>query len=150
MCPPCRPKMRSMPRLLRNRATQAAQASWSALGSCVASGSVMTLPFGASRVRSASAALLPRAQQPMLNLAGGRARHLLVADEAHRTRTFISGDAAAAPLDDFDLGRSGSIARNDHRMHPLTPRRIGDADHRDVPDLLVRAEQRLDFGRVDV
>src|SRR5271165_7088157 len=130
MCPPCRPKMRSIPRLLRKRAIQAAQASGSALRSCVAGGSFMTVPF--RRAKSALAALLLQAQLPMLDLAGGGARHLRVADEAHRARTFISGDTAAAPLDDFDLARRRAIARNDHRMHPLTPRRIGDADHRDV------------------
>src|SRR5580704_5290410 len=109
MCPPCRPKMRSMPRLLRKRATQAAQASESALRSCVASGSFMTVPFGPAK--SALAALLLQAQLPMLNLAGGGARHLRVADEAHRARTFISGDAAAAPFDDFDLARHRAVTR---------------------------------------
>src|ERR1700754_2202060 len=96
--------MRSMPRFLRNRAIQAAQASGSALRSSVASGSFMTFAFRASG-KSASATFLLQTQQPMLNLAGGRARHLLVADEAHRARTFVSGDAAAAPFDDFDLAR---------------------------------------------
>src|ERR1700722_10018095 len=137
MCPPCKPKMRSMPRALRNRAIQAAQESASAFRSWVASGSFMTCAFRARRYGSAAAVLLLQAQQAVLDLAGRRARHLLIADEAHRARSFISGDAAAAPFDDLDLGRRRAVARDDHRMHPLAPGGIGKTDDRHVPHLFV-------------
>src|SRR5262245_5655347 len=98
MCPPCSPNMRSMPRALRKRAIQAAQASGSALTSWVAAlGSFMTASLR-RYAPSASASLLLQAQQAMLNLAGGGAGHLVIADEAHRARPLVSGDTAATPL----------------------------------------------------
>ncbi len=56
--------------------------------------------------RSASAALLLQSQQAMLNLAGRRARHLVVADEAHGAWPLVACDTAVAPFDDLGLGRT--------------------------------------------
>src|SRR5262249_31127021 len=143
MWPPCRPKMRSMPRFSRKRAIHAAQLSGAAARSTGAAAVLMIFSLSALPAQ-------PAAQRPMQDLAGRGARHLVLADERDRARPLVAGDAVAAPRDDLVLARGAALVQHQDRMHPLAPLGVRQAYHGHLLHLVVRAEQVLDLGRIDV
>src|SRR5262249_50296266 len=139
MWPPCSPKMRSTPRCSRKRAIHAAQLSGAAARS---TGAVALMNF------SLPAELCT--QVAMQDLPRRGARHLGVADERHRARALVAGDAVATPVDDLRLARVAAVVQHEDRMYALAPFGVGQADHRDLLDLVVRPEKVLDLGWIDV
>src|SRR5690349_15378766 len=70
-----------------------------------------------------------RAEQELLQLAGGRASEL--AAELDRARALVVGQLRAAVLDEIGLARLHRGAQHYQRLHRLAPALVGHADHGD-------------------
>src|SRR5689334_836446 len=84
------------------------------------------------RIRQPTAQAL--AQYAMLDLTGGRARHLRLRQEGDRAWPLVSGHLVATPLQDFGGGGRGALMQHDDRVHGLTPFLVRQSDDPNVLD----------------
>src|SRR5438105_5791177 len=94
MCPPCKPKIRSTPRLLRKRAVHAAQLFSPAPKSFA---DAFTARSPSLHVSTGYGFGNPALENAMLHLAGHRPRHVLVTNDGDRTRALVASQPLAAP-----------------------------------------------------
>src|SRR5689334_1482922 len=69
--------------------------------------------------------------------------------ELHRLRLLVGGQMAAAVLDDLALAHALAGPSDDQRLGRLAPPLVGNADHGDLEDAGMAADDLLDLPRVN-
>src|SRR5262245_11164364 len=150
VCPPFTAKRYLTPSEPRTPATRAPPSTGMAPEGASAGSSRSTIPDLRSVVRAAFRRCETIPQDAMLDLARRGARHLMLADVRDRARPLVPGDPFLAPREHVPFGHAAAVVQDDDGVDGFSPLLMRNADHCDVPDGRVRAEDLLDLRRIDV